>query len=113
MRNVGSVSNSSFLERLNYLFDHFSELKIAHLTPARNNTQRVDLFYNKERNSPHFILEYSHSCLEVYGTEQVPSELVDALTQALPGAKYQQYNPRTHYWSGKMIDDYFSLNTKP
>lgn len=57
-----------------------------------------------------FNAHYSSSCLEVYGKEQVPLELTDALTQALSGAQHQQYNPRTHYWSGKAIDDYFLID---
>ncbi len=107
-----SVSNSYFLERLNNLFGNL-ELEITSVTPIRNKNSRVNLSYNKGENLSLFILEFSPSCLEVYGAEDVPSELINTITQAISGAQYQQYNPRTHYWSGKVIDDYMKIARKP
>lgn len=114
MKSVRCVSKNisgsiSLLDRINFLLDHFPEREIVSLT-SDNNPQRINLYYNNEGHSSHFILEYSPSCLEVYGIEEVPPYLVDALSQALPGAKYERYNPRTHYWSGKAIDDYFQIS---
>ncbi len=101
-------SEISFFEKCSILFNQINGVRIVPIANNHNySLNKINLCYGGDEDSSSFVIEYSTCCLELYGTEQVPSELVDALTKALPGAQYQQYNLRTHYWSGKAIDDYF------
>ncbi len=114
MRKMSVKSELSFFEKLFLLFDQLKEVRLLPLINNHDYTSnKINLCYDEGGKSSSFIIEYSPSCLEMYGTEQVPPELVDALSHALSGAKHQQYNLCTHYWSGKVIDDYFFQNTKP
>ncbi len=105
-----SVESESLLFRkCSTLFSGLEGVRIVPIANSHNySLSKINLCYERSEDGSSFIIEYSLCCLELYGTEEVPSELVDALTKALPRAHYLPYNPRTHYWSGKAIDDYFS-----
>ncbi len=101
-------SERSFLEKCFTLFDILKEVRFEPTVDGHNNySNRVKLLYKRDGKSSLFIIEFTPSCLEVYGQEEVHSELINTITKALSGAQHQQYNTRTHYWSGKVINNYF------
>lgn len=91
---------------LTTLFESFTG--VQEISPASGENsyfQRITFVYGSERLP--LTAEYSSACLEVYSRKDVPPELIRELTATLSGAKYERYNSRTHYWSGKVIDDFF------